>query len=63
MPKSVTIIPKPSWGKVLELLKEHNHVRIATEDSEKFKSIVGAVGLSYNTEDDDKTKLTRFTLT
>ena len=59
---STTIILKPSWGKVLELFQEKKQIRIPTKDSEKFKSIVDAVGLSYETEDDIETKLTRFTL-
>jgi len=48
--KTTTIIPNPTWGKTLELLQKHGSIKLLEADSEKFKKILDAAELSYETE-------------
>jgi hypothetical protein len=57
-----TIIPNPTWGKTLEILQEKGSIRIDTNSSETFKSLLNSISLKYTVSDDLDTKLTRFTL-
>ena len=58
-----TIIPTPSWGTVLQKLQEHGSIRIDTNSSETFKSLLNSINIKYTVSDDLESKLTRFTLT
>jgi hypothetical protein len=62
MLETVTIIPNPSWGKVLQLLQEKGTIRISSSDNEKFKKLLDSISLKYKVEENLETKLTRFTL-
>ena len=59
--KTTTIIPNPSWGKVLDSLQENGTIRIDTPSAETFKNLLNAINANYTTEEDGK-NLTRFTL-
>lgn len=59
--KTTTIIPNPSWGKVLDSLQENGTIRIDTGSAETFKNLLNAINANYTTEEDGK-DLTRFTL-
>jgi hypothetical protein len=62
MLETVTIIPNPSWGKVLQLLQEKGTIRISSSDNEKFKKLLDSISLKYKVEENLEAKLTRFTL-
>jgi hypothetical protein len=62
MLETVTIIPNPSWGKVLQLFQEKGTIRISSSDNEKFKKLLDSISLKYKVEENLETKLTRFTL-
>lgn len=58
--KTTTIIPNPTWGDTLQLLEVRKSIRINKTDSDKFRTILDAVGYRYETVDDEH--FTRFTL-
>jgi hypothetical protein len=63
--KITTIIPTPTWGKTLELFQSKGSIKLLESDSEKFKSILDAAGLSYETETikgEKEMVFTKFTL-
>jgi len=57
-----TIIPSPSWGTVLQKLQKNGSIKIDTDSSETFKSLLNSINLKYTVSDDLETKLSRFTL-
>lgn len=59
--KKTLIIPNPTWGKIIDLLQTHGHVKIDTPSSDKLKRIIDVIGLSYETEQLEG-ELTKFTL-
>lgn len=59
--KSTTIIPNPTWGKVLDTLQEKGTIRIDTGSIETLKKLLDVIQLKYTMKEDGK-NLTRFTL-
>lgn len=59
--KATTIIPNPTWGKVLHELQEKGTIRIDTDSIETLKKLLDVIQLKYTMKEDGK-NLTRFTL-
>lgn len=60
--KATTIIPNPTWGKILELIQKHGTIRIDSTSSDTFKKLLESINLKYSIEDDVEKGLSRFTL-
>ena len=58
--KSTTVIMTPTWGRTLMALEEKKSIRLVKADTEKFKSILDAIGYKHETSEDGA--FVRFTL-
>lgn len=62
--KSITVVPQPSWGKVLEMFQAEGNVMLLETDAPIFRNILAASTIPYSEEEVVRGKLTlrKFTL-